>query len=775
MMRRFLCTLLLGGLASVAAVVCAADKPVSGSHLAESLKRYLGAPDAALKKLDLDSDGRLSKDEFASGLSDATKGRVPASFGSSIFGRIDANHDGALSLDELQATIGAGDEKPTARKPAANTTAEPEAAKPQPATTAVAAAAPKANEPASSARRGAAVFRLLGEPQAAHQKMDSDADGHVTQDEFARHLAKLSNDRIRPEIGGTIFRTFDLNHDGDLTPDELQTASSPAPATSPATTARKRTESPPPATTEPKVALESRPWKSGPEAPFTVAELDQLLAAAQAAEPRPVAKPLGDEQFLRRVTLDLTGMTPTAAEVESFSASDDPLKRAAAINRLLGTDAFAQHWAHFWRDVMQSKASSTQVIFELHRAAALEDWLAERLKHNRSWAEITHGLLTAEGAIFVPADAEIGNVGFLLCHTGSDAEVGRAVDTTRVFLGIQLECAQCHDHPTDIWKREQFHQLAAYFGRLRDGRATGPGRQRGLQLVSAARGEYEMPDKYDSSKTTLTHPKFFLSGEALGEGADDHARRNALAEQITKSPWFAKAFVNRVWAQMTGRGFVEPVDNLGPSQPAIYPEVLDALAASFIASDFNIKELLAVVAGSQAYQRELRLGQSRHEHLHFVGSYPMRLRGQELWDTLTVAVGPFAEKTPLPNGLRQVLERIREPDFYTVFKRLFNYDPTAGANEVEPSVSQALMLMNNPAINAQIIATGKTRLAEIVAQFPHDDDAIRQVYLQVQSRQPSEREFQACRNYLAAVGNRPEALEDLMWVLVNSAEFRTKH
>ena len=231
-----------------------------------------------------------------------------------------------------------------------------------------------------------------------------------------------------------------------------------------------------------------------------------------------------------------------------------------------------------------------------------------------------------------------------------------------------------------------------------------------------------------------------------------------------------------MWAQDDGRGFVEPVDNLGPSQPPVYPEVLEALAASFIASDFNIKELLAVVAGSQAYQRELRLGASRHEHLHFAGAYPMRLRGQELWDTLSVAVGPFAEKTPLPDGLRQVLERIREPDFYTVFKRLFDYDPTAGANEVEPSVSQALMLMNNPAINAQIIATGKTRLAEIVAQFPHDDDAIRQLYVQVQSRQPSETRISGLprlsgRRRQSGRGlGRPDA-----WALVNSAEFRTKH
>ena len=142
----------------------------------------------------------------------------------------------------------------------------------------------------------------------------------------------------------------------------------------------------------------------------------------------------------------------------------------------------------------------------------------------------------------------------------------------------------------------------------------------------------------------------------------------------------------------------------------------------------------------------------------------------------TVAVGPFAEKTPLPEGLRQVLDRIRDPDFFTVFKRLFDYDPTAGANEVEPSVAQALMLLNNTAINAQINATGDTLLARIVEQV----SAKRRRHQPGLSAgaQPApdcESNCAMCRDYVQQVGNRNEALEDLMWALVNSTEFRIKH
>jgi hypothetical protein len=626
-----------------------------------------------------------------------------------------------------------------------------------------------------AANRGGAVARLLGPLDAAHTKMDADGDGKISDEEFGKFVETVSNGRVKGALASQIYRTYDENHDGDLTLPELRKLETPDAAPSAASDSSKpATEAAPP---KPPVVLEPRGWKSGEQAALPPVSLDKLLAEQQAAESREVAAILDDAGFLRRVTLDLTGRLPTAAEIEAFLSTADPSKRARAVDRLLATEEFGRYWGHFWKDAMQSKASSTKVIFELHRGAALEAWLAKRFNANRSWAEVTHNLIAAQGVIYAPGESEDGNVGLMLCHGGKDAEVGRAVDTTRLFLGIQLECAQCHDHPTDIWKRQQFHELAAYYARLNDVQAlpTGDSQARGLKLTSLARGEYEMPDKYDTSKTTVVHPRFFLTGSELPQGQDDLTRREALAREVTASSWFAKAFVNRTWGKLMGRGFVEPVDNLGPSQEAIFPEVLDALAVAFAASDFNIKELLATITGSQAYQREIRFGETRHTHTHFAGSYPQRMRGEELWDSLAVAVGTFAEKTPLPEGLRQVLDRIRDPDFFTVFKRQFDFDPTAGANEVEPSVAQTLMILNNTAINAQIKATGDTVLAKIIEKYPQPDDAIQQVYLQVLSRRPSESELGSCRDYIKQVGNRNEALEDLMWALVNSAEFRIKH
>src|SRR4029077_1117768 len=143
--------------------------------------------------------------------------------------------------------------------------------------------------------------------------------------------------------------------------------------------------------------------------------LDELLAARHEADDRACAPLLDDANFLRRVTLDLTGRLPTAAEAEAFLNTADTTKRSQAIDRLLASNDFGRYWGHFWRDVMQSKASSTKVLFDLHRGAALEDWLARRLNANRSWAEMAHDLIAAQGVLYAPGESADGNVGLMLC------------------------------------------------------------------------------------------------------------------------------------------------------------------------------------------------------------------------------------------------------------------------------------------------------------------------------------------------------------------------
>jgi len=219
------------------------------------------------------------------------------------------------------------------------------------------------------ANRGAAVLRLLGPLDKAYAKLDADGDGKVTEEEFGKQLEAASNGRVKGQLSSQIFRTFDENGDGNLALAELQKVDSPAASTTPTDAAKAASDAPP--APAPPVALEARGWRSDGETAFSPAQLDEMLAAQQATEKRDSAPLLDDAAFLRRVTLDLTGRLPTAAEVGAFLSTTDSTKRRQAIDRLLASDDFGRYWGHFWRDVMQSKGSSTKVLCELHRRASL--------------------------------------------------------------------------------------------------------------------------------------------------------------------------------------------------------------------------------------------------------------------------------------------------------------------------------------------------------------------------------------------------------------------
>jgi hypothetical protein len=521
-------------------------------------------------------------------------------------------------------------------------------------------------------------------------------------------------------------------------------------------------------------------WKSVPDKALTPAEIDRLLAEKLRADQKTPAPPAGDEQFLRRVSLDLTGKLPTPAQVQAFVKDVDPAKRAKLIDRLLDSDDFARNWARYWRDVIVSRATNQQIIVRLPRSVALETWFVEQFRKGRNWAAITRDLITAEGALEVREPEKNGAVAFLLCHTGPDAAVERAAETSRVFLGIQIQCAQCHNHPSDIWKRDQFHAFAAFYGRTRERPMPIMGANPGIRLVSAPFGEYRMPGKDDPNKSTVMQPRF-LTGQALGEGKGDLERRRALADLVTSRDnyWFAAAFVNRTWSELLGQAFYQPVDNVGPLQEATYPDLLLRLAGSFRATDYNVKELFRTITNTQAYQRQMRPGASSGEHLRFAGVLPTRLRADALWEALVAALGAIPDPPRPGPGMgggqfAALFARYRPGGVQAGFKLLFDFDPSTRPDEVEGSVPQALVLMNNPFLAGRMKASGDTVLARILKEHPANEEAVRQVYLHTLGRRPTPRELEKCVTYIRQTGQRGEAFEDILWALINSTEFQTK-
>jgi hypothetical protein len=561
---------------------------------------------------------------------------------------------------------------------------------------------------------------------------------------------------------------------------------------------------------------------------------------AMGAEAAPI---VNDETFLRRVSLDLTGAPPTPEEITLFVLDPSDDKRPKLVESLLASEEYSANWARYWRDVIFSRATDQRTR---RYQPVFEKWLEEQLAENKSWNSIVTEMLTATGDV-----SEDGSTALIMVHSGDPAEI--AAEASRIFLGIQIQCANCHDHPTDQWKRADFHQLAAYFTRVRfravrdeDKRtfvvdSYQAGRRRGsprdlinnaerlvrmfdrdrdggisktevadspfsrvydrlVQTVDANKDgmltaaeikrlpamplrpgqgsdEYYMPDLSDpSSRGTQVDPVFFVNAEAAPPALNDLERRTLLAETMTApdNPWFARAFVNRMWSELPGAGFYMPIDDMGPERVAFAGDMLDVLAAQFVAHDYDIKWLLRTIALTKTYQRTT----SDQSEAMFASSSPTRLRADALFESLQNALGaPSNPSLPggrrgrgmMANNMRGPLGYFRSPRFQ--FTQLFEFDPSTPQADVMGTIPQALFMMNSPLIENAIQNQRGGQLTRILRQFDQDDDVTRELYLTVLSRQPTESELKLARDYLQEVDNRREAFEDLYWALLNSSEF----
>lgn len=520
----------------------------------------------------------------------------------------------------------------------------------------------------------------------------------------------------------------------------------------------------------------ARPSRKVTTPTLTSEQIDELVdrvVAEAGGTPAPVAD---DATFLRRACLDLTGVPPTPEQVESFLAGRDPEKRPKLIDRLLASDAYATRWARYWRDVVRYKAT-----FENPRLVnyqALESWLAEQFAANRPWDEIATDLIAGTGKT-----SETGNVVFAIAHLDGRRGVSPpefAGEVSRIFLGVQLQCAQCHDHPTDPWTREQFHEFAAFFGDTiarRNGRPMDPDYE--IEIVANdRRARYAMPDLEDPTNQVRVEPAFFLDGLAWARevpaGLSGQQRRELAASFVTgqDNPWFARAFVNRAWYELTGEAFYLPVDDLGPTRDPVAPEVIDALADQWAAGGYDIAWLFRTIMNTEAYQRASASGDSSAASTRFAANCPGRLSSDQIVDALDRALGLFsyaARVAPPPENAMQAMRRARfGPRFFV--DQLFGVDPSTPGDEVLGTIPQALFLMNAQGLERGIQAPRGT-VAAILSAHPDDREALDALYLRALARTPNDEEARVCLDYVGSVGDRREAFEDLMWALINSTEF----
>ncbi len=465
---------------------------------------------------------------------------------------------------------------------------------------------------------------------------------------------------------------------------------------------------------------------------FNSDDLDtQLERYIEKGTSTPLAPIVDDEMFVRRLYIDATGKFPTSQQIKDFVADKDPKKRAVLIDKLLETDEFARKWARYWRTVIfyDSEANKNSI-----NPQALEDWFFQGFKQGHPWDRMVAEMVSASPKRIPnvkPQDngheQNYGPNNFILAAERKPEII--ASMTARIFMGLSIGCAECHDHPFDQWKREQFHEMATFF----------------------APGKYYMTDQNDPTEKSVMTAKFLL-GEEPPPGLKPDQLRVAVAAYLIYNPdnyWFARAYVNRIWNELIGDGFYS-VDSLGPDKDVVHQLVANRLGATFRSNGFDTKWLFRVIFNTRTYQRQI--GTITNEADLFTAVRPARLRSYEVADNVTQLIGE--------NG--GVSKEIAST---------FEADPSIPQRELEGSIQQSLLLMNNGTLASKL---QNSELQKRLVSIKDNKSLIQEAFLSVLARKPTDPEIRRYEQFLKESANRNEGINDILWILMNSAEFVTK-
>jgi hypothetical protein len=498
------------------------------------------------------------------------------------------------------------------------------------------------------------------------------------------------------------------------------------------------------------------PASAAPPDPARLAErIDGQIDARLTSEKVPPAPRADDAEFLRRAYLDLTGRIPAPRAVHDFLADTDPNKRAKLIDDLLESPRRATHFAAVWRAALlpEAAADAQARAFQV----GFEAWLWQKFRAGIPYDRLVRELLTApisgDAQAPEPVLRDPVRPNALAFFAVKDAKPENlAAATARVFLGVQIECAQCHDHPFGRWERDQFWQTAAFFAGIdRQGDTLfAPITDKKLRVITVPNGKG-------------TQEATFLDGtEPKWQGTSP---RQVLAEWVTakNNPFFARATSNRIWGMLFGRGIVDPVDDFTDANKPSHPELLDLLARSLTEADYDLKFLIRAIARTKAYQRTSSRSDQKQDNPRLFARMAVKgMTGEQLYDSLALATG-YRE----PGGRNTARER-----FLTQFAL------RGSSTEPETSITQALALMNGRFLNQVTSPEGSPTLVA-VSETPGMTTPMRieALYLAALGRKPTAKELDRMVRFVAE-GSSPktsEHLSDVFWVLLNSAEFRLNH
>jgi hypothetical protein len=494
---------------------------------------------------------------------------------------------------------------------------------------------------------------------------------------------------------------------------------------------------------------------------FSSSNIIDIKAAAKWRELGLVPSPrCSDSEFLRRAMLDTIGTTPNADDVEDFLADHDPAKRSKLIDRLLARPEYVDYWTLKWGDILRVNSDKLGP----QGMMAFNVWLRAAFRANLPVNRMVEELVTAQGSIFSNGPANY----FRIARNPTDL----AETTAQVFMGLRLQCARCHHHPFEAFGQDDYYGLAAYFARVRTKRSDEFGLFGGDQVIYVARsGEVFQPR---TGKKMAPRP---LADEPRDDPSD---RRRALAKWLTveKPRWLARNITNRYWGYLLGKGLVNPIDDLRETNPPSNPELLDALADSFVKSGYDLKALLRLILTSRVYQLSAQTTTENSLDSMFFTHYTVkRLTAEQLLDAIDAATGTVEKFARIPAGTRAI--SLPDTNYASFFLDTFGRPLRAIACECErssdPNLSQALHLMNGDLLNRKLIQ-GDGRLSRMLKDPKLTDETlVSRLYLITFGRPPTPSEASAARNVNTESPTRQAGAQDLFWALLNSKEFLFNH
>jgi hypothetical protein len=474
-----------------------------------------------------------------------------------------------------------------------------------------------------------------------------------------------------------------------------------------------------------------------------------------------------DEQFIRRLSIDLMATLPAPAQVLAFVADKDPNKRAKLVDTLLDSEEYSYYFANKWADILRVKRRG-----QPDRAKgtfAFHEWIRNGISRDKPYDEFARGILGASGD-------EVSNPPTVWYKELQNPEQF-VDDTAQVFLGLRLACAQCHHHPYEKWSQDDYWGIAAFFGRVARKRVQVPGEfnQQGGRMVVYTRSRGGVTNKR-TGQAAIMKP---LDGKPMQVGPYDDPRQKLVDWMVDPhNPFFARAVANRYWAHFFGRGIVDPLDDMRVTNPPSNPELLDALAQDFIQNKYSLKHLIRTICKSRTYQLSSTPNEfNQHDKQNYARYYPRRMSAEVLFDAVNLVADSTVPFAGLPQDRHAPKRAIMLPDesFPSYFLDVFGRPQRISACECErvsdANLAQALHLLNSDEIQNKLARQGGR--ADVLAKDKRPDaEKVDEMFLWAFARKPTEDQRNTALAHIAKhAANKKIAYENILWALLNTKEF----